>query len=54
MIRLPGSSWAPGRSVLVDHALSRPARGLAGFLVTERADAPDALHGEGAPRMTGR
>jgi nitrite reductase (NO-forming) len=43
----------PGRYILVDHALSRLERGLAGFLVAEGADNPEVFHGEGAPSMTG-
>jgi len=44
----PGGAWmveftvdVPGRYILVDHALSRLERGLAGFLVAEGADQPD-------------
>lgn len=36
----------PGRYILVDHALSRMERGLAGFLYVEGADRPDIFHGE--------
>ena len=43
----------PGRYILVDHALSRLERGLAGFLVVEGADNPDVLHGDGTPSMSG-
>ena len=43
----------PGRYILVDHALSRLERGLAGFLVVEGPDNPDVFHGEGPPSMTG-
>ena len=35
----------PGRYILVDHALSRLQRGLAGFLIAEGADAPDIYNG---------
>lgn len=35
----------PGRYILVDHALSRLQRGLAGFLVVEGAENPDIFHG---------
>ncbi|GAB4480981.1 MAG: hypothetical protein OHK0031_02540 [Anaerolineales bacterium] len=35
----------PGRYILVDHALSRLQRGLAGFLYAEGADAPDIFNG---------
>ena len=43
----------PGRYILVDHALSRLERGLAGFLVVEGADNPEVFHGEGAPSTAG-
>ena len=43
----------PGRYILVDHALSRLERGLAGFLVAEGPDNPDVLHGDGTPSMSG-
>jgi nitrite reductase (NO-forming) len=43
----------PGRYILVDHALSRLERGLAGFLVVEGPPNPDVFHGEGAPSMAG-
>jgi nitrite reductase (NO-forming) len=43
----------PGRYILVDHALSRLERGLAGFLVVEGSDNPDIFHGEGTPSMSG-
>jgi nitrite reductase (NO-forming) len=33
----------PGRYILVDHALSRLERGLAGFLVVEGPDNPDVF-----------
>jgi len=35
----------PGRYILVDHALSRLQRGLAGFLLAEGSDAPDIFNG---------
>lgn len=35
----------PGRYILVDHALSRLQRGLAGFLIAEGADAPEIFDG---------
>jgi len=35
----------PGRYILVDHALSRLQRGLAGFLIAEGPDAPDIFSG---------
>jgi nitrite reductase (NO-forming) len=38
----------PGRYILVDHALSRLERGLAGFLVVDGPQDPNVFHGEGA------
>jgi len=35
----------PGKYILVDHALSRLQRGLAGYLIVEGDDAPDIFHG---------
>lgn len=35
----------PGRYILVDHALSRLQRGLAGFLIAEGPDAPEIFNG---------
>ncbi len=35
----------PGRYILVDHALSRMERGLAGYLYVTGADQPDIFHG---------
>jgi nitrite reductase (NO-forming) len=35
----------PGRYILVDHALSRLQRGLAGFLIAEGAENPEIYHG---------
>ncbi len=43
----------PGRYILVDHALSRLERGLAGFLVVEGDENPAIFQGSGAPSMTG-
>jgi nitrite reductase (NO-forming) len=37
----------PGNYVLVDHALSRLERGLAGFLIVEGDDEPDIFHSDG-------
>ncbi len=39
----------PGRYVLVDHALSRAERGLAGYLVVEGEEQPDIFSSIGAP-----
>ena len=39
----------PGRYILVDHALSRLERGLAGYLLAEGPDNPDVFKGEPAP-----
>jgi nitrite reductase (NO-forming) len=36
----------PGRYILVDHALSRLERGLAGYLYVDGPDNPDIFHGE--------
>jgi nitrite reductase (NO-forming) len=38
----------PGRYILVDHALSRLERGLAGYLIVEGQDDPTIFHSEGA------
>jgi nitrite reductase (NO-forming) len=35
----------PGNYILVDHALSRLQRGLAGYLIVEGPDAPEIYHG---------
>jgi nitrite reductase (NO-forming) len=43
----------PGRYILVDHALSRLERGLAGFLIAEGDDNPAVFHSAGAPSMAG-
>jgi nitrite reductase (NO-forming) len=43
----------PGRYILVDHALSRLERGLAGFLIVEGPPNPDVFHGEGPSSMAG-
>jgi nitrite reductase (NO-forming) len=39
----------PGRYILVDHALARLQRGLAGFLIAEGAEAPDIFNGTPMP-----
>ena len=36
----------PGRYILVDHALSRLERGLAGYLIVEGPDQPDIFHSD--------
>ena len=43
----------PGRYILVDHALSRLERGLAGFLIAEGEPNPEVFHGDGAASMAG-
>src|SRR4029453_7745778 len=43
----------PGRYILVDHALSRLERGLAGFLVVEGPESAEIFHGDGMPSMPG-
>jgi nitrite reductase (NO-forming) len=43
----------PGRYILVDHALSRLERGLAGFLVVDGRDDPEIFHGERPASMAG-
>jgi nitrite reductase (NO-forming) len=43
----------PGRYILVDHALSRLERGLAGFLVVEGAENPEVFQGQGPASMAG-
>ena len=43
----------PGRYILVDHALARFERGLAGFLVVEGPESADIFHGDGMPSMAG-
>lgn len=43
----------PGRYILVDHALARLERGLAGYLYAEGEDAPDIFHSEGAASTAG-
>src|SRR5207247_4967039 len=35
----------PGRYILVDHALARLERGLAGFLIVEGPENPEVFHG---------
>ncbi len=39
----------PGRYILVDHALSRLERGLAGYLIVEGAENPEVFHSNEAP-----
>lgn len=39
----------PGRYILVDHALSRLQRGLAGYLIVEGPDAPEIFNGTPMP-----
>jgi nitrite reductase (NO-forming) len=39
----------PGRYILVDHALSRLQRGLAGYLEVEGPDAPEIFSGTPMP-----
>jgi nitrite reductase (NO-forming) len=39
----------PGRYILVDHALSRLQRGLAGFLIVEGPDNPEVINGTVVP-----
>jgi nitrite reductase (NO-forming) len=39
----------PGRYILVDHALSRLERGLAGFLYVEGAENPEVFSGTPLP-----
>jgi nitrite reductase (NO-forming) len=36
---------APGRYILVDHALARLQRGLAGFLMVDGPDNPEVING---------
>jgi nitrite reductase (NO-forming) len=43
----------PGRYILVDHALARLERGLAGYLYAEGEENPDIFHGEGDANMSG-
>jgi nitrite reductase (NO-forming) len=43
----------PGRYILVDHALSRLERGLAGFLIVEGEENPAIFHSAGPPSMAG-
>jgi nitrite reductase (NO-forming) len=43
----------PGNYILVDHALSRLERGLAGYLIVEGEDDPTIFSGEGAPEASG-
>ena len=39
----------PGNFILVDHALSRLQRGLAGYLIVEGPDAPEIFNGTPSP-----
>jgi len=39
----------PGRYILVDHALARMERGLAGYLLVDGADSPDVFSGKMTP-----
>jgi nitrite reductase (NO-forming) len=43
----------PGRSIRVDHSLSRLERGLAGFLVVEGDTNPAVFHGTNGAGMRG-
>ena len=43
----------PGRYILVDHALSRLERGLAGFLIVEGEEDPTIYHSDQAADMAG-
>jgi nitrite reductase (NO-forming) len=43
----------PGRYILVDHALSRAERGLAGYLYAEGEENPDIFHSEGTADDSG-
>ncbi|TMQ27233.1 MAG: nitrite reductase, copper-containing [Candidatus Rokuibacteriota bacterium] len=43
----------PGRYILVDHALSRLERGLAGFLIVDGDDNPAIFHGNGPASTSG-
>ncbi|MCC6617124.1 MAG: nitrite reductase, copper-containing [Anaerolineae bacterium] len=43
----------PGRYILVDHALARLERGLAGYLYVEGEENPAIFHGEGAADTSG-
>jgi len=43
----------PGRYILVDHALSRLERGLAGFLVVDGPENSAIFHGDGPASMAG-
>ncbi|MFC3725764.1 copper-containing nitrite reductase [Neoaquamicrobium sediminum] len=43
----------PGRYVLVDHALSRAERGLAGYLIVEGPDNPDVFNAPPNPHDSG-
>jgi nitrite reductase (NO-forming) len=39
----------PGRYIMVDHALARLQRGLAGYLLVEGPDAPEIFDGTPVP-----
>lgn len=43
----------PGRYILVDHALSRLERGLAGFLVVDGPENPAVFQGDGLASAAG-
>jgi len=43
----------PGNYILVDHALSRMERGLAGYLVVEGEENPEVFHSDSAVDMSG-
>ncbi|RMG72975.1 MAG: nitrite reductase, copper-containing, partial [Chloroflexi bacterium] len=43
----------PGRYILVDHALSRLERGLAGYLYAEGEENPEIFSGESLPEDSG-
>jgi nitrite reductase (NO-forming) len=43
----------PGNYILVDHALSRLERGLAGYLIVDGDPAPDIFHSAGEADMSG-
>ena len=43
----------PGNYILVDHALSRMERGLAGYLVVEGDENPEVFHSDSAVDMSG-
>ncbi len=43
----------PGNYILVDHALSRLERGLAGYLIVEGEEQPEIFHGSGLQESSG-